>query len=312
MGGENSPPLDEGDDMKEKKGKLARKEAREGYLYALPWFIGFTVFTAGPIIASFLLSFTNWDLIRPAEWIGFGNYNTLLEDPLFWQSLKVTSIYALFSVPLGILGGLAIAVLMNQKIKGLSVFRTIYYLPAVVSGVAVSLLWSWIFNPDFGVLNYLLSLIGINGPGWIYDEKWALPSLIIMSLWGVGGGMVIYLAGLQGVPTELYEAAIIDGASSWRRFWSITIPMISPVIFFQLIMGIIGSFQIFTQAYIMTGGGPNNATLFYVLYLYRNAFQWFKMGYASALAWVLFIVILILTIIQFKLANRWVYYEGGK
>lgn len=298
--------------MKEKKGKLARKEAREGYLYALPWFIGFTVFTAGPIIASFLLSFTNWDLIRPAEWIGFGNYNTLLEDPLFWQSLKVTSIYALFSVPLGILGGLAIAVLMNQKIKGLSVFRTIYYLPAVVSGVAVSLLWSWIFNPDFGVLNYLLSLIGINGPGWIYDEKWALPSLIIMSLWGVGGGMVIYLAGLQGVPTELYEAAIIDGASSWRRFWSITIPMISPVIFFQLIMGIIGSFQIFTQAYIMTGGGPNNATLFYVLYLYRNAFQWFKMGYASALAWVLFIVILILTIIQFKLANRWVYYEGGK
>lgn len=305
-------PLDEGDDMKEKKGKLARKEAREGYLYALPWFIGFTVFTAGPIIASFLLSFTNWDLIRPAEWIGFGNYNMLLEDPLFWQSLKVTSIYALFSVPLGILGGLAIAVLMNQKIKGLSVFRTIYYLPAVVSGVAVSLLWSWIFNPDFGVLNYLLSLIGINGPGWIYDEKWALPSLIIMSLWGVGGGMVIYLAGLQGVPTELYEAAIIDGASSWRRFWSITIPMISPVIFFQLIMGIIGSFQIFTQAYIMTGGGPNNATLFYVLYLYRNAFQWFKMGYASALAWVLFIVILILTIIQFKLANRWVYYEGGK
>jgi multiple sugar transport system permease protein len=298
--------------MKEKKGKLARKEAREGYLYALPWFIGFTVFTAGPIIASFLLSFTNWDLIRPAEWIGFGNYNTLLEDPLFWQSLKVTSIYALFSVPLGILGGLAIAVLMNQKIKGLSVFRTIYYLPAVVSGVAVSLLWSWIFNPDFGVLNYLLSLIGLNGPGWIYDEKWALPSLIIMSLWGVGGGMVIYLAGLQGVPTELYEAAIIDGASSWRRFWSITIPMISPVIFFQLIMGIIGSFQIFTQAYIMTGGGPNNATLFYVLYLYRNAFQWFKMGYASALAWVLFIVILILTIIQFKLANRWVYYEGGK
>ncbi|HHW05884.1 MAG TPA: sugar ABC transporter permease [Methanothermobacter sp.] len=298
--------------MKEKKGKLARKEAREGYLYALPWFIGFTVFTAGPIIASFLLSFTNWDLIRPAEWIGFGNYNMLLEDPLFWQSLKVTSIYALFSVPLGILGGLAIAVLMNQKIKGLSVFRTIYYLPAVVSGVAVSLLWSWIFNPDFGVLNYLLSLIGINGPGWIYDEKWALPSLIIMSLWGVGGGMVIYLAGLQGVPTELYEAAIIDGASSWRRFWSITIPMISPVIFFQLIMGIIGSFQIFTQAYIMTGGGPNNATLFYVLYLYRNAFQWFKMGYASALAWVLFIVILILTIIQFKLANRWVYYEGGK
>ena len=312
MGGRILPPIDEGDDMKEKKGKLARKEAREGYLYALPWFIGFTVFTAGPIIASFLLSFTNWDLIRPAEWIGFGNYNMLLEDPLFWQSLKVTSIYALFSVPLGILGGLAIAVLMNQKIKGLSVFRTIYYLPAVVSGVAVSLLWSWIFNPDFGVLNYLLSLIGINGPGWIYDEKWALPSLIIMSLWGVGGGMVIYLAGLQGVPTELYEAAIIDGASSWRRFWSITIPMISPVIFFQLIMGIIGSFQIFTQAYIMTGGGPNNATLFYVLYLYRNAFQWFKMGYASALAWVLFIVILILTIIQFKLANRWVYYEGGK
>jgi len=173
-------------------------------------------------------------------------------------------------------------------------------------------LWSWIFNPDFGVLNYLLSLVGIRGPGWIYDEKWALPSLILMSLWGVGGGMVIYLASLQGVPTELYEAAIIDGASSWKRFWSITIPMISPVIFFQLIMGIIGSFQVFTQAYIMTNGGPNNATLFYVLYLYRNAFQWFKMGYASALAWVLFLVILTLTIVQFKIANYWVYYEVGR
>lgn len=298
--------------MKEYKSRMARKEAIEGYIYALPWFIGFIIFTAGPIIASFLLSFTNWDLIRPPKWIGFGNYKTLIEDPLFWQGLKVTSIYASCSVPLGIAGGLTIAVLMNQKIKGLSVFRTIYYLPAVVSGVAVSLLWSWIFNPDFGVLNYLLSLIGVKGPGWIYDERWALPSLIIMSLWGVGGGMVIYLASLQGVPTELYEAAIIDGASSWKRFWAITIPMISPVIFFQLIMGIIGSFQVFTQAYIMTSGGPNNATLFYVLYLYRNAFQWFKMGYASSLAWILFLVILILTIVQFKMASYWVYYEGGR
>ncbi|MGC9064733.1 MAG: carbohydrate ABC transporter permease [bacterium] len=298
--------------MKEYRSKLARKEAIEGYLYAIPWFIGFVVFTTGPIIASFLLSFTNWDLVRTPKWIGFGNYKTLIEDPLFWQGLKVTSIYAAFSVPLGIAGGLAIAVLMNQKIKGLSTFRTIYYLPAVVSGVAVSLLWSWIFNPDFGVLNYLLSLVGIKGPGWIYDERWALPSLIIMSLWGVGGGMVIYLASLQGVPTELYEAAIIDGASSWRRFWSITVPMISPVIFFQLIMGIIGSFQVFTQAYIMTNGGPNYATLFYVLYLYQNAFQWFKMGYASALAWVLFLVILILTFVQFRIANYWVYYESRR
>ncbi|MGC8890844.1 MAG: carbohydrate ABC transporter permease [bacterium] len=298
--------------MKEYRSKLARKEAIEGYLYAIPWFIGFVVFTTGPIIASFLLSFTNWDLVRTPKWIGFGNYKTLIEDPLFWRGLKVTSIYAAFSVPLGIAGGLAIAVLMNQKIKGLSTFRTIYYLPAVVSGVAVSLLWSWIFNPDFGVLNYLLSLVGIKGPGWIYDERWALPSLIIMSLWGVGGGMVIYLASLQGVPTELYEAAIIDGASSWRRFWSITVPMISPVIFFQLIMGIIGSFQVFTQAYIMTNGGPNYATLFYVLYLYQNAFQWFKMGYASALAWVLFLVILILTFVQFRIANYWVYYESRR
>ncbi|MGC8972285.1 MAG: carbohydrate ABC transporter permease [bacterium] len=298
--------------MKEYRSKLARKEAIEGYLYAIPWFIGFVVFTTGPIIASFLLSFTNWDLVRTPKWIGFGNYKTLIEDPLFWRGLKVTSIYAAFSVPLGIAGGLAIAVLMNQKIKGLSIFRTIYYLPAVVSGVPVSLLWSWIFNPDFGVLNYLLSLVGIKGPGWIYDERWALPSLIIMSLWGVGGGMVIYLASLQGVPTELYEAAIIDGASSWRRFWSITVPMISPVIFFQLIMGIIGSFQVFTQAYIMTNGGPNYATLFYVLYLYQNAFQWFKMGYASALAWVLFLVILILTFVQFRIANYWVYYESRR
>jgi multiple sugar transport system permease protein len=202
--------------------------------------------------------------------------------------------------------------MLNRDIKGVAWFRTIFYLPSVISGVAVSLLWMWIFNPDFGILNHLLwKFFRIQGPAWIASEEWVIPSLIIMSLWGIGGGIVIYLAGLQGIPTELYEAAEIDGAGGWRKLINITLPMISPVIFFNLVMGIIGSFQVFTQAYVMTNGGPNNASLFMVLYLYRNAFQYFSMGYASAIAWILFMIIMALTMLVFKSSPMWVYYEGA-
>jgi multiple sugar transport system permease protein len=206
--------------------------------------------------------------------------------------------------------GFLIALLMNQSVKLIALWRTIYYLPAVVSGVAVAMLWLWVFNPDVGLLNRFLATFGITGIGWLSSTKWALPALIIMSLWNVGGGMVIYLAGLQGIPTDLYEAAHIDGASAWRRFWRITIPMMTPVLFFQLIMGIIGTLQVFTNAFVMTQGGPSNATLFYVLYLYQNAFSFMKMGYASALAWILFLIILALTLVTFWSSNRWVYYEA--
>ncbi len=282
-----------------------------GYFFIFPWILGLVMFTGGPIIASFILSLCDYDIVNPPNFVGLANYKRMFtEDPLFYQSLKVTSIYTFVAVPLGLVFSLMVAILMNRKIKGISLFRTIYYAPAVVTGVSLSLLWVWIFNPEFGVFNLILSKFGIQGLGWLASTKWALPALIIMSFWGVGGPMLIYLAGLQGIPTALYEAAEIDGASSWFKFWKITIPMITPVIFFNLVMGIIGSFQVFTQGYVMTGGGPHYATLFYVLHLYNNAFQWFKMGYASALAWVLFIIIFACTLFIFKFSATWVYYEG--
>ncbi|NPV81570.1 MAG: sugar ABC transporter permease [Firmicutes bacterium] len=290
---------------------LARVEERYFYLFISPWILGFFVFSAGPILASLVLSFTEYNIASPPRFVGLENISRLLHDPLFWQALKVTSLYSLFSVPLGIIVSLIVALLLNQKVYGLALFRTIYYSPSVVSGVAVSLLWMWIFNPEFGILNYILhKLFHIQGPMWLMSEQWVIPALVLMSLWGVGGSIVIYLAGLQGIPTQLYEAAEIDGANSWYKFRSITLPLMSPVIFFNLIMGIIGSFQVFTQAYVMTGGGPHYASLFYVLYLYQHAFQYFRMGYASALAWVLFLIILILTLAIFRSSSLWVYYEA--
>lgn len=289
---------------------LALKEEREGYLFITPWILGFLIFTIGPMIASFILSFFEWDALTSPLWIGLRNYIDLVHDPLFWQSLKVTSLYSLGSVPLRVFLALLIAILMNQAVKGISLFRTVYYVPSVVSGVALAMLWRWILNPDFGVINILLAKIGIKGPAWLYDEVWVIPAFIIMSLWGFGSAMVIFLAGLQSVPTELYEAARVDGATSWNTFWNITIPMISPVLLFNLVMGIIGSFQVFTSGYVMTNGGPSNASLFYVLYLYRNAFVFFQMGYSSALAYVLFIIILLLTLLIFRSSSSWVYYQG--
>ena len=292
--------------------RLAAIEERYFYLFISPWIIGFLLFVLVPMIASIFFSFCRYDVLTPPNWCGLDNYRRLFSDELFWKSLEATSLYALGSVPLGLAISLFIALMLNRDIKGVAWFRTVFYLPSVISGVAVSLLWMWIFNPDFGILNHLLwKFFRIQGPAWIASEEWVIPSLIIMSLWGIGGGIVIYLAGLQGIPTELYEAAEIDGAGGWRKLINITLPMISPVIFFNLVMGIIGSFQVFTQAYVMTNGGPNNASLFMVLYLYRNAFQYFSMGYASAIAWILFMIIMALTMLVFKSSPMWVYYEGA-
>ncbi len=287
---------------------LARN--RDGWLFASPWIIGFVLWTLGPMLASFGLAFTEWDLLSPARFVGLENVRDMLNDSLVLRSLTVTTIYAVTSVPLHIFFGMALALLLNTRIVGLRFYRTAFYLPSVLSGVAVALLWRWLFSPEFGLINTMLSYIGIQGPSWLGDERWALPSLVLMSLWGVGAGTIIYLAGLQGIPTDLYEAAEVDGARGWDRLIHITIPMMTPVLFFQLVVGIIGALQVFTQAYIMTNGGPNNATLFVILYLYRNAFQYFRMGYASALAWVLFIYILVLTLLVYRSSSSWVYYEG--
>ncbi len=287
-----------------------RNEEVVFYLFISPWILGFILFTAGPLLYSLYLSFCNYDIINPPKFIGLANYIKMFtDDPLFWHSLKVTFYYSGVSIPLGIIASFILALLLNRQIKGVAWFRTAYYVPSVISGVAVGLLWSQIFNPNFGILNHLLwKIFGIQGPAWIFSEEWVIPAFIIMSLWRIGGNIVIYLAGLQGIPTELYEAAEVDGATGWTKIKKITIPLMSPVIFFNLITGIIGALQVFTEAYVMTAGGPHNASMFYNLYLFNNAFRWFKMGYASALAWILFLLILALTLLVFRTAPKWVYY----
>jgi len=313
------------DEWKALKSRHHRKDAVAGFVFIAPWIIGFVVFTIGPIVASLMLAFCQWDLINPAKWVGLANFHQIIaQDDLFRQSLYNTVFFTLFSVPLGVAGSLGVALLLNIKVKGQAWFRTAYYLPAVTSAVAASVLWLWVFNPDYGLLNTaidklhlfpLARLLHMVDPDkqkilWLLDERLAKPALILMGLWGVGGGMIIFLAGLQGIPVALYEAAELDGAGILSKFRNVTLPMLTPTIFFTLIMGIIGSFQVFTQAFVMTAGGPHNATLFYVLYLYQNAFQFLKMGYASALAWILFGFILVATLVQFKFSG-WVYYESG-
>lgn len=294
-----------------RKSRLARKEAVEGFVCIAPWLFGFVFFTLGPVIFSFVMSLSKWDMINPPKFVGFANYATILTDDFrFRQSLKVTAIYAGTAVPLGLVCSLALAMLLNLNVKGMRIFRSIFYIPAILPGVAVSMVWLMVFRYQGGIFNTLLGMVGIAPVKWLTSTEMALPSFVIMSLWGVGGGMIIYLAGLQSVPTQLYEAAEIDGAGSWAKFRTVTLPMISPTIFFNLIMGIIGSFQVFTSSFIMTQGGPAYATLFYVLYLYQKAFKYLQMGYACALAWILFGVILLLTLIVFKSSAAWVYYEA--
>lgn len=286
-----------------------RMERRWGLLMALPAILGFVIFTAGPMVASLVFSLTDWQVGGSPSFIGLGNYTELVDDELFWTSLSATTYYTLGAVPLVLIVSFAVAMLLNQKVHGLPIWRTIFYLPTLVPAIANVVLWIWIFNPDFGLLNSLLRQAGLPAGQWIYDEAMAIPSLIVMSTWGFGNTMVIFLAGLQGVPRHLYEAVSIDGGGPWRRFWHVTLPMMTPTIFYNLVVGVVGTFQVFNQAYVMTEGGPNNATLFYVYYLFRMAFKESEMGYASALAWVLFMIIVVITFLLFRNARRWVYYE---
>ena len=290
--------------------RLRRLSPRTASFYLLisPWIIGFITFTLGPMLYSFYLSLTSWDLIDPPQWVGLSNYTSAFQDSAFYTALKVTFYYALVGVPLNIALSLLVALLMNNKVPGINVFRTIYYLPSLVTGVAQIVLFIRVFNPQYGIVNSVLAKAGLPQPGWLQDPKWAMPAIIAMGLWTVGGNMVIYLAGLQDVPVSLHEAAAIDGAGWFSRFWHVTFPQMSPVLFFNLITGLIGALQIFTQGYVLRSG-PDDSLLFYVYYLYQNAFQYFQMGYGSALAWILFVIILVLTGLVFRTSALWVYYE---
>jgi multiple sugar transport system permease protein len=292
---------------------LARRETITFYLCISPWLLGFLLFVLWPMVASLVLSFTRWDLLSSVKFVGLRNYQKMLGgDPLVAQALKVTAVYTSVYVPIDLVGGLVLALLMNQKLRFVNVFRTIYYLPSVLPAVAFVVLWMWILHPDVGLINTVLAYVGIQGPRWLADPDWALPALLMMSLWGLGRSMVIYLASLKGIPRHLYEAAAIDGAGAWQSFWRITLPMLTPTIFFNLVLSVISTFQTFTSAFVATDGGPLDATLFYVLYIFRQAFQFFNMGYASALAWVLFLVILALTLLIVRSSGRWVYYAGER
>jgi multiple sugar transport system permease protein len=290
---------------------MGRAEARWGVLFAMPAILGFLIFTIGPMVASFIFSLTDWTVGATPNFIGLGNYRAMADDPLFWKSLGVTTYYTLAAVPIALVVGFVVAMLVNAGWRRQSMWRTVYYLPTLVPAVASAVLWIWIFNPDSGLFNSVLRAFGLPTSNWIYSESTAVPSLIIMSTWGFGNAMVIFLAGLQGVPRHLYEAVALDGGGAWAKFRHVTLPFMTPVIFYNLVTGVIGTFQVFNQAYIMTSGGPNNSTLFYIYYLYTQAFTDSQMGYASALAWVLFIIVLIITALLFRNARSWVYYEAG-
>jgi multiple sugar transport system permease protein len=289
-----------------------RREAIAFYLTIAPWLAGFILFTAGPMLLSLYASFTAWDLINAPIFNGLGNYRDMAEDARFWQALKVTCIYTAAYVPLDLAGGLMLALLVRPRLRGISAYRTVFYLPAVFSGVAFVVVWVWLLDPRGGLLNLALAQLGIQGPNWLMDPKWALPSLVLMSFWGWGRSMVIFLGGLQTIPGELYEAAAMDGAGGLQSFWRITLPLLSPTIFFNLVLSIISTFQTFTNAFVATDGGPLDATLFLVLYIYRQGFQFLNMGYASALAWVLLAVILVLTLLVVRSQRFWVFYLGDR
>jgi multiple sugar transport system permease protein len=298
-----------------RRGPLLSRAVRrdlEGYLFAAPWILGFLFFAGGPMIASFALSFTDYNVFRDSAFVGLANYRMMFfEDTRFPLVVYNTLYFSGLSVAVSLATALAIALMLNRPYPGVRLLRTAYYVPSVAAGVAVTLVWVWLLDPHIGMVNQGLRLIGIEGPAWLASPEWAKIGLVMVSLWGLGNTMVIYLAALQGVPSELVEAASIDGAGTLRRFWHIVLPMISPTLLFTFVMAIIGSFQVFTLAFVMTEGGPANATLMYVLYLYRSGFQEFRMGYASALAWVLFLVIVLMTALVFRSSPYWVYYEAG-
>jgi multiple sugar transport system permease protein len=296
-----------------------RQEARTFYLCISPWLLGLLLFTAAPLVASLYLSFTEWNALSPPEWIGLENYQNMIRDPDFWQSLKVTTIYTLFSVPLRLLVALGLALLLNRATRGVGFFRTSFYLPAVVASVAAALIWRWMFNPRFGPINGILrSVFGVAGPAWFSDPQWALSAFVIMSLWNVGGEMLIFLAGLKGIPGSLYEAAEVDGANTVQKFFNITIPMLSSTIFFNLVLSVIGAFQTFDAAFVISTaqagqfGSPAKSTLFYVLNIYKEGFADLNFGYASALAWVMLVILFFVTYWINRTSDTWVYSEAAK
>ena len=302
---------------KTKSSATERQNLRNGLLFCSPVIIGLVTLTLYPVLAALYYSFCNYPMLKGPVWVGLANYKTLFADPVFYKSLANTAYYAIFATPLGIITAFFMALLLNQKVKGMAVFRTMFFVPSIVPMVAGSVLWLWLLNPNYGLINTVLQAMHVSPqfiPGWMADPKWAKPALILMSLWGVGGWMLIYLAGLQDVPVDLYEAAEIDGAGPVQRMLHITIPFMSPHLFFTLVMGFIGAAQYFTQAFVMTNGkgGPVDSTRFFSLYLFQNAFMYWKMGYACAMAWILFIVILLFTFALFKTSARYVHYGGEK
>lgn len=294
------------------RSRVALIEELWGYLFISPWLLGFLIFTIGPMVVSLYWGFTKYEFPLPPRWIGLQNYaQAFTKDELFPRALWNTAYYVLFSVPLGLAASLLLALLLDRKIAGRALWRTVYYVPSIVPAVVTAFLFGYLFQPDYGLVNALLAKFGIKGPGWFNSVQWVKPTFILLALWGAGGAtMIIFLAGLQNIPTELYEAADVDGAGRLSKFWNITIPMLSPTIFFNLVTGIIAAFKIFTTAYVATGGGPYYASYFYVLHLFNNFFKYLNMGYASALAWILFVIIMVFTLIQIRFARRWVYYES--
>lgn len=289
------------------------REAIWGYVFLLPWLLGLLIFTVGPIVASAYLSFTEYDILGTPKFTGLANYQkAFYGDELVWPSVGRTFLYAFAIVPLGIAGSLLLAIFLNQKLVGTAFYRTLFFMANLIPVVASAILWIWILHPKLGPVNWMLAQAGVQGPGWMSSPQWALPTIILIGLWGSLGGnrMIIFLAGLQGVPQELYEAAEIDGAKQWDKFWNVTLPMISPTMLFNLILGVIGALQVFNIVFVATQGGPNFATWFFALHIYRHAFEYYRMGYASALSWMFVAMLLFFTWLQMRLSNRWVYYAG--
>ena len=299
-----------------RRSRLLWSEYRDGYLCIAPWLVGFLVFVAGPMVFSLGLIFTKWDILTPAQFVGVGNFTTLFQDPLFYLTLFNTTFFTVISVPLYTFFALLLALLANLPTRWKAIYRVAFFIPSQTPTVAVALLWAWIYDPQYGIANALLTMLHLPTLNWLFDPNLAKPSLIIIGLWGVGATMVVFLAGLQNIPHDVYDAASVDGANFWNRYRSITLPLLSPVILFNLIIGIIGAFQSgFSIVFVWTahGQGPDNSILLYILYLYNNAFQYFKMGYAALLAWMLFLIVLLVTGVNFLVSRSWVYYEtsGG-
>jgi multiple sugar transport system permease protein len=290
--------------------KRSRRRTLVGLAFVSPWIIGFLTFALYPFLMTFYYSFTNFDIVRSPRWIGFANYTGLMHDHIFWQSLWNTGYYTVLEVPFSTIVAIGLAMLLNMKVRGMAFYRTALYLPTIVPLVASCIVWMWLFNPSYGIINDALSVVHVNGPGWIFSASWSKPSFVFMGLWSVGAPMVIYLAALQGVPEEMYEVADLEGAGPWQRTWHVTLPMISPAILFNVVLAMVAALQYFTQAYVMTQGGPSDSTMFYSLYLYEQAFSFLHLGYASAMAWLLFVIVVVITLVMFRSSNRWVYYAN--